>query len=79
MLVARLTRFLTQLISETSGLSLDDTLALAHQSPQLAREPELAAALDEFHTLLGRFRLHQTPIDSLLAHPVSDALADFFR
>jgi adenosine deaminase len=75
----RLTRFLTQLISETSGLSLDDTLTLAHGSPQLEAEPELGGALREFHSLLGQFRVSQMPIERLLEHPVSHALAAFFR
>ena len=79
MLVPRLQRFLTQLISETSGLALEDTLVLARQSPALEDEPDLRACLAEFHDLLGRFRLKQTPIETLLGHPVSQALEDFFR
>ena len=71
---AMLTRFLTQLISETSGLSIDDTILLAMQSPQLEREPELAAQLREFHALLRPPRLAE-----LLDHPVSHALTEFFR
>ncbi|HUP61811.1 MAG TPA: hypothetical protein VNA69_15490 [Thermoanaerobaculia bacterium] len=77
--VARLTRLFTHLISETSGLSIEDTLALAEQSPQLDSDAEVAAHIREFHELLGRFRLHATPIETLLDHPVSDALAAFFR
>jgi hypothetical protein len=77
--VPRLTRFLTQLISETNGLSLDDTLSLAGQSPQLARDAELAARINEFHTLLGRFRINDAPIEALFDHPFSQALGDFFR
>src|SRR5437016_13524308 len=69
-----LTRFLTQLISETSGLSIDDTIVLALQSPQLEQQPELAAQLREFHRLLRPPRLAE-----LLEHPVSKALAEFFR
>jgi len=76
-LVPRLTSFFTQLISETSGLSLEDTLVLAENSPQLA--PDLAAAIREFHQLLGEFRLNRGSIDSLFAHPVSKALEAFFR
>src|SRR5688572_8253163 len=77
--VPRLTRFLTHLISETSGLSIDDTLALAEQSPQADDDPELAAHIREFRALLGRFRLHATTLETLLAHPVSLALEGFFR
>jgi len=74
-----LTRFLTQLISETSGLSLDDTLALARNAPDLGDDPELAHTILDFSALLGRFRLRQIPIEPLLDHPFSLALADFFR
>ena len=76
-LVPRLTSFLTQLISETSGLSLDDTLVLAGNSPQIA--PDLAAAIGEFRALLGEFRLGRASIDVLFAHPVSQAMEAFFR
>jgi len=77
--VARLNRFLTQLISETGGLALEDTLVLAEQSPQLQGDTELAEAVASFHALIGRFRLKQSPIEPLLDHPFSQALASFFR
>ncbi|HYM62300.1 MAG TPA: hypothetical protein VEZ11_15565 [Thermoanaerobaculia bacterium] len=75
----RLTRFLTQLISETSGLALEDTLALAEQSPQVDEDPEIGNLIREFHALLGRFRLGQIPIEPLLEHPFSEAMAGFLR
>ncbi|MEA2491436.1 MAG: hypothetical protein QOH21_3228 [Acidobacteriota bacterium] len=78
-LVPRLTRFFTQLISETSGLSLADTLTLALGSPLLDEEADLGAAIREFHALLGRFRTDDAPIESLLDHPLSTALMAFFR
>src|SRR5947209_4624340 len=77
--VARLTRFFTQLISETSGLSLEDTLVLAQQSPQLQRDSELGDLVREFHKRLGRFRLGGESIETLFEHPVSHAFAAFFR
>jgi adenosine deaminase len=76
---ARLTRFFTQLISETSGLALDDTLALGEQAPLCSGDAELRTLIHEFRTLLGRFRLNDTPIETLFAHPVSHALGAFFR
>jgi adenosine deaminase len=79
LLVPRLTRFFTQLISETSGLSLADTLALAEHAPQLVSDAEAAQAVREFRDLLGRFRVDAAPIESLLDHSVCQALADFFR
>lgn len=78
-LVPRLTKFLTQLISETSGLALEDTLALAQQSPQAEGDHELADCIRQFRDLLGRFRQRMDPIDKLFEHPVSQALAAFFR
>ena len=74
--VPRITRLLTQLISETSGLSLDDTLALAEQSP--LPDGDLALVRD-FRKLLGRFRIDEAPIEALFDHPVSAALEGFFR
>jgi adenosine deaminase len=76
-LVARLTRSFTQLISETNGLSLDDTLTLAQQAPGV--DAEITGCFREFHELLGGFRLNSTPIETLLDHPVSRALGAFFR
>jgi hypothetical protein len=78
-LVPRLTRLFTHLISETNGLALEDTLVLAGHSPQLDDEPDLREAVRSFHALLGQFRLGAVPIEKLLEHPASDALADFFR
>jgi len=79
LLVPRLTKFFTQLISETSGLSLADTLALAEHAPQLADDPEAANAVREFRDLLGRFRVDAAPIESLLDHAVAQSLTAFFR
>src|SRR5690349_18166321 len=78
-LVPRLTRLFTQIISETNGLSLEDTLALAEQSPELERDGELRACVEEFHHRLGQFRLNLTQIEALLEHPVAKALEAFFR
>jgi len=77
--VARLTKFFTQLISETSRLSLDDTLALAEHAPQLASDEVLATEVREFRALLGKFRVDNAPIEALLSHSVARALAQFFR
>ena len=78
-LAVRIQRFLTALISETSGLSIEDTMILAEGSPQLDADPELAGAIREFHSILGGFHMGAAPIEALLAHPVSEALTNFFR
>src|SRR5438874_1793957 len=77
--IARLTRFFTQLISETSGLSLEDTLSLAQQSPLILADGELAEAIRDFRERLGRFRLNAAQIETLFEHPVSLALEAFLR
>jgi hypothetical protein len=77
--IFRLTRFFTQLISETSGLALEDTLALAQQSPLMLEDAELAEAIRDFRERLGRFRLNAAQIEPLFEHPVSRALEAFFR
>jgi adenosine deaminase len=77
--VPRLTRFFTALISETNGLSLEDTLFLGEHSPQLDDDAELKHRISEFHALLGRFRLNAIPIDALLGHPVGHAFISIFR
>lgn len=77
--VARLQRFFTQLISETSGLSLEDTLALAEQSPHTDADRDLGEQIRHFRSLLGQFRLKAIPIETLLDHQVSHALSRFFR
>jgi Adenosine/AMP deaminase. len=77
--VPRLTKFFTQLISETSGLSLADTLALAEHAPQLGTDVVLAHEVREFRTLLGSFRVDAAPIEALLDHAVARSLAEFFR
>jgi adenosine deaminase len=77
--VPRLTKFFTQLISETSGLSLDDTLALAEHAAQPASDDILAHEVRDFRALLGRFRVNDSLIEPLLSHAVARSLADFFR
>src|SRR5258706_11350218 len=79
MILPRLTRLFTQLISETNGLSLEDTLALAEQSPQVENDPEARALIAEFHHRLGQFRLNQAQIEALIEHPVAQPLEAFFR
>ncbi|HEY0787033.1 MAG TPA: hypothetical protein VGE86_00215 [Thermoanaerobaculia bacterium] len=77
--VERLTGFLTELISETNGLSLDQTLELAGYSRLGEADPEVAALTAEFRGLLAGFRTDRVAIEILLAHPFSTALREFFR
>jgi adenosine deaminase len=75
----RLTRFLTRLISETNGLALRDTIRLALRDPLLQADDEAHRIVEEFDQLLSRFRIDQEEVETLLAHPFSTALFDFFK
>jgi adenosine deaminase len=77
--VARLTRFLTELISETNGLSLEQTLELAGHSDLAERDPEVGALVQQFRDRLAGFRIDQQPIEALLEHPFSAAFRAFFK
>src|SRR5690606_27514657 len=77
-LVRRLTRFLAELISETNGLSLEQTLELACHSLIAEEDPEIGSLVGEFHELLRRFRIDEIPISRLLDHPFSEAMRAFF-
>jgi adenosine deaminase len=77
--LSRLTSFLTDLISETNGLSLEQTLDLAVRSPDFDADAEVSHLIRDFHALLRRFRVDEHPIEPLLDHPFSDALRDLFR
>ncbi|MCM2317156.1 MAG: hypothetical protein NDJ92_18575 [Thermoanaerobaculia bacterium] len=75
--VERLTTFIAELVSETNGLALHDTLSLACQSTLAQRDDEAARLVAEFRDLLDRFRIDAAPIEQLLAHPFSLALEKF--
>jgi adenosine deaminase len=77
--VGRLTHYLIELISETNGLSVEDTLELAEQSVLVEADPGIQAIIHDFRDLLGQFRLDREQIDPLLTHPFSDALSAVFR
>ncbi len=69
-----MSRYLVELISETNGLSLDDTLELAQNSALVQADPEKSGIIRDFRDLLGQFRLDREQIDPLLRHPFSDAM-----
>ncbi|MBI2212291.1 MAG: hypothetical protein HYU52_01480 [Acidobacteria bacterium] len=75
----RLGAFIAELVSETNGLSIHDTLALACQSQAATTDAELGRLVEEFRALLANFRVDAAPIEQLLAHPFSLALEQFLR
>src|SRR5690606_9364036 len=70
---------LIQIISETNGISLSDTLELLGHSPILKNKPALGKLIHEFQRLLSGFQQDEVDVETLLGHPVSHAFGNFFK
>lgn len=68
----------TRIISETNGISLKDTLDLSIQSEYTENEL-VKKTITEFRKLLSGYEQDEVEINTLLVHPVSDALKVFFK
>lgn len=66
-----------KIISETNGLSLNNTLELLSLSDQLSKENK--ALVQEFQNMLWQFQGDSETIENLLFHPVADAFFNFFK
>lgn len=75
----QLTAALTTIISETNGISLSDTLDLLISSSLQSEYPQAYQQVVEFRELLNKFQINQISISSLLKHPISQALFEFFK
>jgi adenosine deaminase len=73
-----LTDHLIKIISETNGITLSDTLELAVLGN--AKDEQLVKkSLQEFRRLINDFQTDEVDIKTLLNHPVSHALFNFFK
>ncbi len=70
---------LIQIVSETNGISLSDTLELLIHSPQLKNKSAHGKLIQEFQRLLSGFQQDEVDIETLLGHPVSEAFTSFFK
>jgi hypothetical protein len=70
---------LIKIISETNGISLTDTLELLVHSPSVKGQKNIDRAVHEFLKLLAGFQVDEVDIDTLLNHPLSEALFSFFK
>lgn len=70
---------IVKIISETNGINLNDTLELLSHSESIKDNPTLEKSINEFIKLLASFQVDEVDIETLLGHPVSDALFDFFK
>jgi adenosine deaminase len=78
-LVEDITLEITKIISETNGISLNDTLALLDKSPDLKANISAAKCIHEFRVLLSGFEQSEVDIQILLNHPFSKGMFEFFR
>lgn len=74
-----LTDHLIKIIAETNGISLVDTLELALMGESKDDQPMVKKAIQEFKRLINDFQSNEIEIKTLLNHPVSHALANFFK
>lgn len=70
---------LSKIISETNGISLNDTLELLYHSFSLSQRPVIRKSVHEFMKLLSDFQADEIGIDTLLQHPLSTAFSEYFR
>lgn len=70
---------LIDIISETNGLNLNDTLELMGFHPDLKQKPIVEKSLNEFRKLLIGFQNNEVDISTLLNHSFSKAFFEFFK
>ena len=70
---------LVQIISESNGINLPDTLELLLEGPRFDKKIKLKKTVEEFQILLASYQNDQVAIDTLLNHPVAEGLFEFFK
>lgn len=75
----KLFRYITDIIGETNGIALDETLELMLNSRIRDEEPTSFALIREFRALLKDFQNEPSDMQALLDHPFARALYRFFK
>ncbi|MBY0416391.1 MAG: hypothetical protein K2Q18_19605 [Bdellovibrionales bacterium] len=70
---------LIDIISETNGITVSDTLDLLLHHPDLKDNPSVEKSLSEFRKLIVGFHNNDVDISTLLSHPFSEAFFGFFK
>ncbi len=70
---------LIDVISETNGITINDTLELLAHHPELKCNPLVEKSLAEFRKLIIGFHNNDVDISTLLNHPFSEAFFGFFK
>ena len=72
-------RSLIDVISETNGITINDTLELLGHHPELKCNPLVEKSLAEFRKLIIGFHNNEVDISTILNHPFSEAFFGFFK
>ena len=74
-----LVRWLTMIISETNGITLQETLNLLISSELNDENKKALDLIVEFRELTEKFITNKVTINTLLNHPISECLFEFFK
>lgn len=74
-----LLRHVIEIISETNGISLADTLELLAAGPLKKESPKAHQLVEDFRSLVSDFHQNKLAIHDLMTHPVNEALFQFFK
>jgi adenosine deaminase len=77
--IKKLTEQLISIISETNGITLNDTIELAINSEYCKDNAPVKKSFSEFRRLLAGYQQSEVDIQTLLAHPVSEAFRLFLK
>ena len=70
---------LIDIISETNGITLSDTLELCENSDFSNEYPKVKKQIHSFRRLLSEYQQNEVEISTLLEHPLASALFGFFK
>ncbi len=68
-----------EIVSETNGISLIDTLDLMISSSLKNKNPEAYSWITEFRHLLNQFITNEINLQKVMSHPFAEVLEDFFK
>ncbi len=78
-MVKNIKNALIDIISESNGVTISDTLELLSFNVDLKSNVLVEKLLNEFRKLLSGFQNYDVDITTLMGHPVSEAFFEFFK
>jgi len=78
-LINNMSQFIVEIVSETNGITLDDTLDLAQTSEYCSHHPNVKKSIKEFQKLLAGFQQDEVDMMTLLNHPFSESMKGFLK